>query len=111
MGVKNVSDIFYIVICLLPFYITYLVSSYIDNIFYGLGKTHYTMFISFVVNVVYYGIVYILFKNGMFTPSINFIIMMFGGGMVVHLIVSICIKKICLDCAKPIGLNLKELKS
>ena len=91
MGIKNTSDIFYIVICLLPFYITYLISSCIDNIFYGLGKTNYTMFISLIVNIVYYGVVFILFKIGIFVPSINFIIMMFGGGMVVHLILSVCI--------------------
>lgn len=81
----------------LPFYVTYLISSYIDNIFYGLGETKYTMFISLVVNIVYYGIIFILFKNGVFNPSINFILMMFGGGMVVHLILSIAIKKVCLD--------------
>lgn len=97
MDVTNPGDIFYITIVALPFYVTYLISSYIDNIFYGLGETKYTMFISLVVNIVYYGIIFILFKNGVFNPSINFILMMFGGGMVVHLILSIAIKKVCLD--------------
>ncbi|MBQ3421092.1 MAG: hypothetical protein IJH34_05395, partial [Romboutsia sp.] len=61
MGVKNTGDIFYICICLLPFYITYLLSTYIDNIFYGLGKTAYTMAISLISNIVYYGAIFILF--------------------------------------------------
>lgn len=97
MAVENTSDIFHIVICLLPFYIAYLGTVYIDNIFYGLGKTQYTMSISVIVNIIYYGIVYIMFKNGIFTPSINFIILMFGCGIVVHLIIAICLKKIFLD--------------
>lgn len=97
MAIENPSEIFRITISLVPFYITYLYSSYIDNIFYGLGKTNYTMLISFVINIIYYGNVYLLFKNNAVTPNMNFIIMMFGLGMVIHLVLSILIKKLCLD--------------
>ena len=85
------SKIMPIVMMSIPFYLTYIVSAFIDAWFISKGKTIYNMFISVIVNVVYYGVVYILFKNGIFTMNINFIIYMFGGGMVVHMILSIII--------------------
>ena len=36
-------------------------------------------------------IVFVLFKNGAFKMNMNFIIYMFGGGMVVHMVLSIII--------------------
>ena len=75
----------------MPFYLTYIVSAFIDAWFISKGKTIYNMFISVIVNVIYYGIIYILFKNGIFTMNMNFIIYMFGGGMVVHMMLSIII--------------------
>ena len=80
-----------IVIMSMPFYLTYIVSAFIDAWFISKGKTIYNMFISVIVNVIYYGIIYILFKNGIFTMNMNFIIYMFGGGMVVHMMLSIII--------------------
>ncbi|MBR3288384.1 MAG: hypothetical protein IKI71_01300 [Lachnospiraceae bacterium] len=85
------NQIIPIVMMSIPFYLTYIVSAFIDAWFISKGKTVYNMFISVIVNVVYYGVVYILFKNGIFTMNINFIIYMFGGGMVVHMILSIII--------------------
>lgn len=85
-----------IVYPLIPFYITYIVSSFIDAWIISKGKTKYMMYISFIVNIVYYGIVYILFNKGLFTCNMNFIIMMFGMGMVVHVLLSIlfyCLNK------------------
>ena len=80
-----------IVIMSMPFYLTYIVSAFIDAWFISKGKTIYNMIISLIVNIVYYGLVFILFKNGIFTMNIYFIIYMFGGGMVVHMLVSIII--------------------
>ena len=108
MAVENPSEIFKITAILVPFYITYLYSSYIDNIFYGLGKTNYTMFISFIVNILYYGFVYILFKKNIFTLNMSFIIIMFGMGMIVHLVLSIALKKIYLDKSLEKNLQIDE---
>lgn len=77
-----------IVMLNMPFYITYIVSAFLDAWFISKGKTVYNMIISLIVNIVYYGIIYILFKNGVFTMNMNFIIYMFGGGMVVHMILT-----------------------
>lgn len=83
------NQIMPIVMKSMPFYLTYIVSAFTDAWFISKGKTIYNMIISLIVNIVYYGIVFILFKNGIFTMNINFIIYMFGGGMVVHMILSI----------------------
>ncbi|MGN0583647.1 MAG: hypothetical protein ACI4KB_13190 [Oscillospiraceae bacterium] len=76
---------------LIPFYFTYIVSALIDAWFISKGKTIYTTIISLFVNIVYYGILFILFKKGTFESSMMFIILMFGFGMVVHLILSLII--------------------
>lgn len=44
---------------------------------------------SIIVNIVYYGIMYALFKRGTFHLNIHFIIHLFGLGMVVHMFISI----------------------
>lgn len=84
MNIQNTQDILNIVLKLLPFYVFYLFAALFDNIFYGLGKTQFNMIISIIVNIGYYGIIYILFKQNFFTLNLNFIIYMFGFGMIVH---------------------------
>ena len=78
-----------IVMLSIPFYITYIVSAFIDAWFVSKGKTIYNMIISLIVNVVYYGILYILFSRNIFIMNMNFIIYMFGIGMMVHMLLSI----------------------
>lgn len=86
---SNGKEIVRIVYPLIPFYVTYLVSAVIDGWFISKGKTLYNAVNSVIVNIGYYGIVYVLFKQGVFTMNMNFIVMMFGFGMVVHMIGSI----------------------
>ena len=83
------NQIMPIVMKSMPFYLTYIVSAFIDAWFISKGKTICNMIISLIVNVVYYGILYILFSRNVFILNMNFIIYMFGGGMVVHMILSI----------------------
>jgi len=85
---SDASSILAIVWPNIPFYVTYIISAFIDAWFVSKGKTHYTMIISLIVNIVYYGILYILFNQGVFTLGMTFIILMFGGGMLVHMVVS-----------------------
>lgn len=85
---KMANEIFSIVILLLPFYFTYLFSTIIDNYFYGLGETKYPFINSLIVNCVYYPIAYLLIKMDVLEVTMTFIILLFGFGMVVHLIIS-----------------------
>lgn len=86
MGIPDPSGIIYILTLLVPFYIFYNLSSVFDSIFKGMGKTLYLFIASVVVNIGYYGIVYSLFLQGVFTPSIEFVIFMFGCGIAAHFI-------------------------
>lgn len=53
------------------------------------GRTIYNAINSLIVNVGYYGIIYLAFKRGMFAENMMFIIGMFGCGMLVHMAASI----------------------
>lgn len=83
------SKILPIILLSVPFYLTYIVSAFLDAWFISKGKTKYAMYISLLVNIVYYGIVFILFKMNIFNVNMNFIILMFGFGMIVHMVLSI----------------------
>lgn len=86
---QDANMILNIVFPLIPFYIGYIISSFIDGYFISKGKTIYNAINSFLVNIVYYGIAYILFNKGIFELNIMFIVLLFGFGMVFHLIISI----------------------
>lgn len=83
------NEILNILYILVPFYLTYLPSTIIDSWFVSKGKVIYNSINSLIVNVVYYGVLYVLFQKNIFETNMNFIIYMFGVGMIVHLIVSI----------------------
>jgi len=85
MGITDPSGILYILALLVPFYISYNFSVLFDSILTGMGKTIYILITSVVVNIGYYGILYLLFLNGVFSETIEFVIFLFGFGMVVHL--------------------------
>lgn len=83
------NKIWLIVIMNVPFYLTYIASAFLDAWFISKGYTKYIMYISLFVNIVYYGIVYCLFKANIFNINMSFIVIMFGIGMIVHMILSI----------------------
>ena len=93
-GLPNADEIFLIVIKLSPFYIAYIGCAIIDNIFIGLGKTIYNAINSLIINIVYYGIFFILYLTKAITFTMDTIIIMFGFGMVVHFAVSIILEKV-----------------
>lgn len=93
---QNAGEIFLIVLKLFPFYIAYTGCAIIDNIFIGLGKTHYNAVNSLIMNFIYYGIFFVLYLCGKITFSMNTIILMFGFGMGTHYIVSFIEEKVFL---------------
>ncbi len=95
-NLSNANEIFLITIKLAPFYIAYAGCAIIDNIFIGLGKTIYNAINSLIINLVYYGIFYILYVTNAITFTMDVIIFMFGFGMVVHLAVSLIEEKLFL---------------
>lgn len=85
MGIENYDAIKHILVILIPFYFAYGFSVLFDSILIGYGKTQFGFIISAIVNLIYYPIVYWLVLEGIFTPNMTFICMMFGFGMVIHL--------------------------
>lgn len=92
-GLQNAGEIFSITARLMPFYVAYALCVVIDSMFVGLGRTKYAMINSLIVNAGYYGIFYVLYKTGAVTMTMDTIILMFGFGMVVHLLVSLVEEK------------------
>lgn len=92
----NANEIFKIVLKLSPFYIAYIGCSIIDNIFIGLGKTYYNAINSLIINIVYYGIFFVLYLNKTIIFTMDVIILMFGFGMVAHFAISIVEEKLFL---------------
>ena len=93
--IDNYQDIFSIIIKLWPFYIAYSLCIIPDSIFIGKGKTQYNAINSILVNFVYYGIWFILYIANSIQFNMLTIIMMFGFGMVFHLIISVVELWIC----------------
>lgn len=87
--IDNYQDIFSIIIKLWPFYIAYSLCIIPDSIFIGKGKTQYNVINSILVNFVYYGIWFILYITNSIQFNMLTIILMFGFGMLFHLIISV----------------------
>ena len=89
MGISNYRDISKIITLLIPFYFAYGISAIFDSILIGKGKSNYLFGISLIINLIYYPIIYITVKKEIFTPSITFICIMFGLGILIHAVMSI----------------------
>ena len=70
-----------------PFYVFYAYSVIIQAVLISVGKTRYIFYECLFVNFVYYGIVYGLYLAGVFEASLEFIILMFGIGLAVCLVI------------------------
>ncbi len=85
---NDVDKLFELVLILVGFYIFYAFQNVFDSTFYGLGKTKYMLFESVVTNSIYYGIAFILYLTGIWTPSLVGIALLFGIGNVFDSVVS-----------------------
>ncbi len=88
MGVQDYEKVFNLVLVLLVFYIFYAFQNIFDSVFYGSGKTEYMLAESIGTNLIYYGAVFVLYKTGLWTPSLISIALMFGFGILFDSIVS-----------------------
>ena len=88
LGFNDVEKLFELVLLLIGFYIVFAFQNIFDSTFYGLGKTNYMLFESIVTNCIYYGIAFILYTLGIWTPTLAGIALLFGLGNVFDGIVS-----------------------
>ncbi len=94
--IENYERIFQIVLIAFPFYVPYALEQIPDSIFIGLGKTKYNFANTCIVNTLYYGVWFILYKTNSITFDMTTIIMMFGFGMVTSYLISILEEKLLL---------------
>jgi len=85
----DVEKLFELVMLLIGFYVLYAIQNVFDSTFYGLGKTNYMLFESVVTNTIYYGIAFILYITGIWTPTLTGIALLFGLGNAFDSIVSL----------------------
>ena len=93
---NDVNKLFSLVIILLGFYVLYAFQNVFDCEFYGLGKTIYMFLESIVTNTIYYGGAFILYKKGIWIPSLTGIALLFGIGNAFDTIVSGAVYKYML---------------
>ena len=88
LGFEDVEKLFSLVLILLGFYVLYAYQNVFDATFYGRGKTKYMLFESVVTNSIYYGLFFVLYLTGVWTPTLIGIALMFGGGNAFDSVVS-----------------------
>ncbi len=88
MNIENYESIYNIIMISLFFYIVFAFNNVIDSIFYGLGRTDLMLYQSLIVNILFFGTIFILFRQGIFVPSLNKIAVMFGIGIAVDSIIT-----------------------
>lgn len=88
LNYSNADKLYELVMILLVFYMFYAFQNIFDSTFYGLGKIHYMVFETVITNTIYYGIAFVLYKLGVWTPSLTGIALLFGFGNVFDAIVS-----------------------
>lgn len=86
MNVPEYDKAFSLVFLQLIFYVIFAYNNIMDSTFYGVGKTDYMLWQSLIVNIIWYGGAFILFKAGLFEPSLNKIALLFGIGMAIDFI-------------------------
>lgn len=92
MNVEEYETVFKIVLLETVFYITFLFNSCIfDSTFYGIGKTNYMLIQSMCIDGFYYGVMFVLYLTGVFVPTLLGICLMFGIGMALDFIPTLCL--------------------
>ena len=85
----NSSDyetIFHLVLIQTVFYIIYIFNCICDGTIYGRGKTQYMLWESIFTNCIYYVIMFVLWRKGIWIPTLDGVAMMFGVGMAFDMI-------------------------
>lgn len=89
MNVDAYEKVIFICLVQSGFYVVYMFNCIFDGTIYGRGKTLYMLIQSICTNCVYYVIMFILWRCGVFEPTLLSISLMFGIGMAVDLIPTI----------------------
>ncbi len=83
------ETIYHVVLIQSGFYIIYILNCICDGTLYGRGKTDYLLVESVFTNGIYYVLMFILWKTGIWIPTLTGIALMFGIGMAVDFLPTI----------------------
>ncbi len=110
LNIENYEIVFHVVLIQSGFYIAYIYNCVFDGTIYGRGKTQYMLIQSIATNLLYYLTMFILWKVGIFEPTLTRIALMFGVGIALDLIPTIgCyIYLLKVEQVKPAWNLLKE---
>lgn len=89
LNANEFETVFYVVLIQSGFYIAYIFNCVFDGTIYGRGKTIYMLIESIATNGIYYVTMFILWKVGVFEPTLTSIALMFGVGIALDLIPTI----------------------
>ena len=103
---SDVDKLYALVALLIVFYIPFAFQNIFDATFYGLGKTKYMLFESVTTNLIYYGIVFVLYQTGVWMPTLTGIALLFGFGNLFDSFVSFLAYKVMLKKEK---LNILDM--
>lgn len=81
MNIADFQAVYHVIIISIIFYVIFSLNNVVDSIFYGLGRTDLMLYQSLIVNMSFFGAAFILFKLGIFVPSLDRIAIMFGLGI------------------------------
>jgi Na+-driven multidrug efflux pump len=84
-------DVLRVVFISIGFYVLFAFNNVIDSIFYGLGKTNYMLLQSVLVNSIFYGTLFVLFKLGVYQPNLYLIALMFALGIAIDAFITVII--------------------
>ncbi len=88
MNVKYYEKVFHVVLISIFFYVLFSYNNIVDSIFYGLGRTELMLYQSIIINVLFYGVIFILFKIGLFIPTLDKIVIVFGTSMALDAVIT-----------------------
>ena len=89
MGINESGTISALALYMLGFYMVFAFKNTIDSYLYGMGRLGYLLLQSVIVNSIYYGAAFALYKAGIFVPGLHSIAALFGGGMVFGFLVTL----------------------
>ena len=96
MNVDNLEVVFRVTIIAIVFYVAFAYNNIIDSVFYGIGRTDLMLIQSILINLVFYGIIYILVLVNKIEISLNAIVLIFGLGILLDSIITFVIYKYTL---------------
>ena len=88
MNVADYQAVVDIILLLLIYYMIFALNNIVDSIFYGLGRTDLMLYQSLIVNTIFYGGMFVAYKNGFFIPTLRAIALLFGIGMAIDSVIT-----------------------